>query len=165
MFQTGRRFENSANAFRNPTLTLVNPPPTGVVSGPFSATLFREIDSSSSAGSVVPCFSTADAPARCGSHSTSRPAVSTILTTALVISGPMPSPGISVMRCLAISVGSGQMAAGCRYKVAGSLACLPVEEHERSGDVEHHQPRGQHVQRVEPGAPLVAGGQPRRQAA
>src|SRR5258707_963027 len=161
MFQTGRRFANSSSAFRSPTFTLVNPPPTGVVSGPFNATLFRAIASSSVAGSVDPCFSTAEAPARCGSHSTSSPAVSRILTTALVISGPTPSPGISVMRCLAISVGCrqaavgrGQGAGGRRQQVArtkwqtGSLACLPVEEHERARDVEHHQARGQYVQRV-----------------
>ena len=55
MFQTGRRFANRSSALRSPTLTLVNPPPTGVVTGPLSATLLRLIDSSSSSGSVVPC--------------------------------------------------------------------------------------------------------------
>src|SRR6185503_4986831 len=170
MFQTGRRFANSSSAFRSPTFTLANPPPTGVVSGPFNATLLRAIDSSSVGGSVDPCFSMAEAPARCGSHSTSRPAVSRILTTALVISGPMPSPAISVMRCLAMSV-SGQWAVGSGQGVAGtrgqarSLARFPIEEHERARDVEHHQARGQYVQRVEPRAPLVARRQPRRQAA
>ena len=38
---------------RSPTLTLVNPWPIGVVTGPFSATLFRRIESSSSAGSAL----------------------------------------------------------------------------------------------------------------
>ena len=59
MFQTGRRFANSSSAFRRPTLTLVKPPPTGVVTGPLSATLFRMIESSSSAGSVDPRCSSA----------------------------------------------------------------------------------------------------------
>ncbi len=82
-----------------PTLTLVKPPPIGVVTGPLSATLLRRIESSSSSGSVAPCASSASTPARCDSHSTSRPAVSRILTTAPVTSGPMPSPGMSVMVC------------------------------------------------------------------
>ena len=34
-------------------MTLVNPSPIGVVTGPFSATLLRRIESSSSTGSVV----------------------------------------------------------------------------------------------------------------
>ena len=55
MFQTGRRLAKRSSAFRRPTLTLVNPPPTGVVTGPLSATLFRSIESSSSGGSGVPC--------------------------------------------------------------------------------------------------------------
>jgi hypothetical protein len=54
MFQTGRRFANRSSALRRPTLTLVNPPPTGVVTGPLSATLLRLIESSSSSGSVDP---------------------------------------------------------------------------------------------------------------
>ena len=59
MFQTGRRFANRSSALRRPTFTLVKPPPTGVVTGPLSATLFRLIESSSSAGSVEPCCSSA----------------------------------------------------------------------------------------------------------
>ena len=53
---------------RSPTFTLVNPSPTGVVTGPFSATLFFLIESSSSCGSGVPCFSSAETPASNGSH-------------------------------------------------------------------------------------------------
>ena len=59
MFHTGRRLANRSSALRRPTLTLVNPPPTGVVTGPLSATLFRSIESSSSAGSGEPCGSMA----------------------------------------------------------------------------------------------------------
>ncbi len=54
MFQTGRRLAKRSSALRSPTFTLVNPPPTGVVTGPLSATLLRLIDSSSSSGSGVP---------------------------------------------------------------------------------------------------------------
>src|SRR6267378_663986 len=100
MFQTGRRLAYNSSAFRRPTLTLVNPPPTGVVTGPLSATLFRRIDSSSSPGSVAPYCSTASTPAGYDSHSASSPAVSRILTTAPVTSGPIPSPGMSVIVCV-----------------------------------------------------------------
>ena len=48
MFRTGRRLANRSSALRRPTLTLVKPPPIGVVTGPFSATLLRSIESSSS---------------------------------------------------------------------------------------------------------------------
>ena len=44
-------------------MTLVKPSPIGVVIGPFSATLFFRIDSSSGGGSVVPCSASAGAPA------------------------------------------------------------------------------------------------------
>ena len=54
MFQTGRRFANSSRALRKPTLTLVKPLPTGVVTGPLRATLLRVMESSSSVGRVEP---------------------------------------------------------------------------------------------------------------
>ena len=54
MFQTGRRLANRSSALRSPTLTLVNPPPIGVVTGPFRATLLRRIESRSAEGSVEP---------------------------------------------------------------------------------------------------------------
>jgi hypothetical protein len=49
-FCTGRRFAYKSSAFRSPTLTLANPVPIGVVTGPFSATLVRRIESMSSTG-------------------------------------------------------------------------------------------------------------------
>ena len=49
--RTGRRFAYRSSALRRPTLTLVMPSAIGVVTGPFSATLLRLIESSSSAGS------------------------------------------------------------------------------------------------------------------
>jgi hypothetical protein len=57
------RFAYRSSALRKPTLTLENPPPMGVPTGPFSATLFRRIDSMRSSGSGVPCVSTAFTPA------------------------------------------------------------------------------------------------------
>ena len=51
----------------------------------------------------IAMLSTASRPAACGSHSTSSPATSRVLTTALVTSGPIPSPGISVMVCFTMN--------------------------------------------------------------
>ena len=45
------------------TLTLRNPVPTGVVIGPFRATLFLRMDSMTSSGRGVPDFSMTPAPA------------------------------------------------------------------------------------------------------
>src|SRR5688572_17434963 len=95
--ETGRRFEYRSSAFRSPTLTLVNPSPTGVVTGPFNATLFRRTDAMSSSGSGEPDFSSAGTPASNGSQVIDTPAASMIDTTADVTSGPMPSPGINVI--------------------------------------------------------------------
>ena len=64
-FATGRRFAYRSSAFRSPTLTLVKPSPTGVVTGPFSATLLRRTESMSSSGSGDPYFSRASTPASC----------------------------------------------------------------------------------------------------
>src|SRR5438093_6801680 len=58
-FHTGRRFEYRSSSFRRPTFTLVKPPATGVVTGPFSATLFLRIESINSTGSVCPVRSKA----------------------------------------------------------------------------------------------------------
>ena len=58
---------------RSPTLTLVNPCAIGVVTGPFSATLLRRIESTSSTGSAFPVRSNASTPARWWSHSIETP--------------------------------------------------------------------------------------------
>ena len=83
---------------RRPTLTLVKPSPIGVVTGPFSATFVRLTESSSSTGSAVPCRSKATHAGllavpvdRHAGHLRGCGA------TASVTSGPMPSPGMSVM--------------------------------------------------------------------
>ena len=77
----------------------MKPSPTGVVTGPFSATLLVVIESSSVCGRVWPVFSTATTPASCVSQSIATPAAFRMRTTAAVTSGPMPSPGMRVMRC------------------------------------------------------------------
>src|SRR5215204_3460867 len=73
------------------------PSAIGVVTGPFSATLLRLIESSSSVGSDWLKRLNARTPASWRSHSMLRPAAWKIRTTASVTSGPIPSPGISVM--------------------------------------------------------------------
>src|SRR5262245_59236282 len=98
-FRTGRRFAYRSSALRRPTLTLVNPSAIGVVTGPFSATLFRLIDSSRSPGSEWPWRLNAMTPASWRSHSMSTPVAWKMRMTAAVTSGPMPSPGMSVTTC------------------------------------------------------------------
>src|SRR5580693_5788922 len=92
----GRKFAYKSNFLRSATLMLAKPPPTGVVTGPFSATRVRSIDSSSSLGMYSPCFSKASAPTANVSHSNFTPVASRMRTVALVTSGPIPSPGIRV---------------------------------------------------------------------
>src|ERR1041384_6650514 len=99
---TGRRFAYRSSVLRKRTLIDEKPVPTGVVTGPLSATLLRRIDSSTSAGSGSPKREIASAPTKYFSHSTSTPAHSMIDTTAAVTSGPMPSPGRRVILCLAM---------------------------------------------------------------
>src|SRR3954465_13547586 len=74
----------------------------GVVTGPLSATLLRRMDSSTSAGRGSPERARASEPTKYFSHSTSTPEHSMIETTEAVTSGPMPSPGSSVIRCWAM---------------------------------------------------------------
>src|SRR5208282_1505526 len=75
---------------------LEKPPPTGVVTGPFSPTRVRSIDSITSLGMYSPYFSKASAPTEKDSHSNLTPVASRMRTVACVTSGPMPSPGMSV---------------------------------------------------------------------
>src|SRR5438477_3590293 len=98
-FHTGRKFAYRSSAFRSPTLTLENPSAIGVATGPLRATLFRRIESINSGGRVCPDRSKAGAPAKWRSQSICTPDAPRIRTTASVTSGPMPSPGISVIVC------------------------------------------------------------------
>ena len=79
---------------------LGKPPPIGVVTGPFSPTCVRSMESISSFGMYSLYFSKASAPAANVSHSNLTPVASRMRTTASVTSGPMPSPGMSVTLCV-----------------------------------------------------------------
>ena len=95
--RTGRTHANSSSDCRKRTLTLRQPPATGVCSGPLMAIRLRRIDSIASSGSGESPWSTAVLPATTGSHSIRPPVTkSTARTIALLTSGPMPSPGRSV---------------------------------------------------------------------
>src|SRR5437870_3732856 len=78
------------------TLTLRKPVPTGVVIGPFSATRVVRMDSRTCSGSGVPYSAITFSPACWTSQSNSTPVASRTRTLASEISGPTPSPGISV---------------------------------------------------------------------
>ena len=95
-FLQGLTFAYRSRALLSPTLTEGKSLPIGVVIGAFSATLFTLMDSKTLGGSGVPSSSTTSAPAVCKSQSILRPDASIILTTASVISGPIPSPLIRV---------------------------------------------------------------------
>src|SRR5579859_2168480 len=103
-FLMGRKLAKRSKVLRSVTLMLLKPPPMGVVTGPFRASLLRSIESYSSLGIYSPLISNASAPAAKRSHSHLIPVASRIRITACVTSGPMPSPGISVTLCLFISV-------------------------------------------------------------
>ena len=93
---TGLKFTYKSKVCLSVTFTLLNPFPTGVVTGPFIAILFLFIASITCSGSGVPYSSMTPAPASTFSHSISTPVDSTTFTIAAATSGPIPSPGISV---------------------------------------------------------------------
>src|SRR5690606_23518604 len=89
---------NKSSFCRSWTLTLLKPLPTGVVTGPFRAILLRLMDARTESGSGVPSDSTDAAPME--SHRSQEkfiPVASSTLNVASVTSGPIPSPGISVI--------------------------------------------------------------------
>src|SRR5438128_2374219 len=96
----GRRFAYRSNSLRSATFTERKPLPSSVVRGPLRPTLLRRIDSSASGGNGVPYFAIAGTPISCRSHSIGTPVASTARRVASTISGPVPSPGMSVMRCV-----------------------------------------------------------------
>src|SRR5437763_7878330 len=117
----------------------------GVVTGPLSATLLRRTDSSTSGGSGSPKRAIASEPTKYFSHSTSTPAHSMIATTDAVTSGPMPSPGSSVILCWAIDRGSFQPLARLGERevhreepgqlgVLGELGQAAADARQRRGD-------------------------------
>src|SRR5208337_4091788 len=95
----GRKLAKSSKRLRSSTLMLEKPPPMGVVTGPFSPTRVRSMDSLSSFGMYSWYFSNASAPAAKLSHSNLTPVASTMRTVAWMTSGPIPSPGMRVTLC------------------------------------------------------------------
>src|SRR5450631_1628901 len=95
----GRKLAKSSKRLRSSTLMLAKPPPMGVVTGTFSPTRVRSMDSLSSLGMYSLYFSKASAPAAKLSHSNLTPVASSMRTVAWMTSGPMPSPGMRVTLC------------------------------------------------------------------
>src|SRR5690606_6192079 len=93
----GRTLAYRSKWRRRLTLIEVKPPPTGVVSGLFSATLLRAMESRVSFGIRSPCFSSATTPASANSYSRPAPSWSSTCRVASMISGPMPSPRMTVI--------------------------------------------------------------------
>ena len=93
---TGLKFTYRSRVCLSVTLTLLNPFPTGVVTGPFIAILFLFIESITCCGRGVLYLSITPAPASTISQFISTPVAFTTLTIASATSGPIPSPGINV---------------------------------------------------------------------
>src|SRR5690348_7786456 len=97
MVRTGRTLAKSPNSSRSRTLTERKPPPTGVVSGPLSASRVRRMLSSVSCGSGSPPLASAAMPAIFSSQAKGAASAPSTSFTASTISGPMPSPGMRVV--------------------------------------------------------------------
>src|ERR1700686_421319 len=97
----------------------------GVVTGPFSPTGVRSMESLSSLGMYSLYFSKASAPAAKLSHSKLTPVASSMRTVAWMTSGPMPSPGIKVTLYAidyeGASCARGTAEGGCRYVIKSGL--------------------------------------------
>src|SRR5208337_158683 len=119
----GRKLAKSSKRLRSSTLMLAKPPPMGVVTGPFSPTRVRSMDSLSSLGMYSWYFSKASAPAEKLSHSNLTPVASTMRTVAWITSGPIPSPGMRVTLC-AINACVGAAALGCPASEVRTLSIL-----------------------------------------
>ena len=96
MDRHGRTQAYRSNARRSATLTLLKPEPTGVVTGPLRAVPVSRTESRTRSGSGVPSASMTLAPASWTCQSMSTPLAATTSRIAAEISGPMPSPGMSV---------------------------------------------------------------------
>ena len=82
----------------------MQPSPTNVVSGPFRANPLRRIDSKSSSDRGFPAFSKDRIPASYLSYSNRTPVASSTRTVESMLSGPIPSPGMTVMVCAIFEV-------------------------------------------------------------
>ena len=97
--RAGRMAANRSRSCRSATLTLRNPPPTGVVIGPLIATRQSRIASSVCSGSSAPSVSRAPAPAGISIHSIPTSAASSTTLVAAATSGPIPSPAMRTILC------------------------------------------------------------------
>jgi len=99
IWRAGRMLAYVSNSLRSVTLALFSPKPTGVSSGPLSATRVRAMESAVSRGTpVVSPRRKTSAPASASSQVIATPTASMMRRVAAVISGPTPSPGMSVTR-------------------------------------------------------------------
>src|SRR6202142_3817458 len=94
--RAGRTFAYSLNSSRSRTLELRYPPPEGVSRGPLRASRVRRMLSSVTAGSGSPALVMPASPASWRSQRNGAPSASSTASVASTISGPIPSPGISV---------------------------------------------------------------------
>src|SRR4051812_6149546 len=76
----------------------------GVAMGPFNPRRVRPSDSNTVSGRTCPVSESALVPAFTRSQITSIPVASTARTVASATSGPMPSPGIRVMRWAILAI-------------------------------------------------------------
>ena len=102
--RTGRTAAYRLRRCRSCTLTEVKPSPTGVVQGPLSATPWCSMASVVDSGSTSGPPSSAATPALRSTHSMGAAAASRMRRTAAVISGPIPSPGMSTAECFFMGV-------------------------------------------------------------
>src|SRR5580698_4127704 len=94
--RTGLTLAYKSSRFRSATLTLANPPPIGVVTGPFNPTRVRSRLSRTSCGSETPVLRINSSLSWTTSQSMETPVASTARRAAEETSGPIPSPGINV---------------------------------------------------------------------
>src|SRR6266545_602887 len=99
---TGRTLAYRSSALRRVTFSERNPPPTGVVSGPLSATTYSLIAPRVASGSISPYWNIAFSPAgtayqeiRRRPPNASSTTASTAFRAARTTSGPTPSPSMS----------------------------------------------------------------------
>ena len=107
----GRTLAYRSKRLRNSTLIELKPSPTGVVSGDFNAMRFLRMESMVAAGSSSPCFSSAAKPASANSYCRPSCIASSTCRVASMISGPMPSPRMTVIVVVISSGGSRQAGA------------------------------------------------------
>ena len=126
-------------------MALRTPPSGGVSIGPFRATPLSRIDEIAEAGIASPRSSHARSPMSWTSQRTSTPVASTTRRPASVTSGPIPSPGISVMRWTTGSLPRASSGQGNGVRLSWQLASDPAGAHRSTG--------GEREERGRQGAP------------